>query len=123
VSQGIVLNQYVSVLFLIGLAVFFALFAVGVSYLLGPRKVNPVKAAPYECGMITLGPTHEAIPVKYYIIAMLFLVFDLEVVFLYPWAVVFRQLGIFGFVEMMIFVFILLIGFIYVWKKGALEWE
>jgi NADH-quinone oxidoreductase subunit A len=117
------LNQYVPVLFLIGLAIFFALFAVGISYLLGPRRVNPVKAAPYECGMITLGPTHHAIPIKYYIIAMLFLVFDLEVVFLYPWAVVFRQLGVFGFVEMMIFIFILLVGFIYVWKKGALEWE
>jgi NADH-quinone oxidoreductase subunit A len=117
------LNTYVPVLFLIGLAVFFALFAVGVSSLLGPRKVNAVKAAPYECGMITLGPTHQGIPIKYYIIAMLFLVFDLEVVFLYPWAVVFRKLGIFGFVEMMISVFILLIGFIYVWKKGALEWE
>jgi NADH-quinone oxidoreductase subunit A len=117
------LNSYVPVLFLIGLAVFFAVFAVVVSRLLGPRRVNPVKAAPYECGMITLGSTHQAIPIKYYIIAMLFLVFDLEVVFLYPWAVVFRKLGIFGFIEMMIFVFILLVGFIYVWKKGALEWE
>ena len=117
------LNQYVPVLFLIGLAIFFAVFAVVVSRFLGPRKVNQVKASPYECGMITLGPTHQAIPVKYYIIAMLFLVFDLEVVFLYPWAVVFRQLGVYGFVEMMIFVFILLIGFIYAWKKGALEWE
>ncbi|MCJ7546305.1 MAG: NADH-quinone oxidoreductase subunit A [Deltaproteobacteria bacterium] len=117
------LNTYVPVLFLIGLAVFFAIFAVGVSYLLGPRRVNAAKASPYECGMITLGPTHQAVPIKYYIIAMLFLVFDLEVVFLYPWAIVFRKLGVFGFVEMMIFVFILLVGFIYVWKKGALEWE
>ena len=117
------LNTYVPVLFLIGLAVCFAVFAVGASYLLGPRRTSSVKAAPYECGMITLGPTHQAIPIKYYIIAMLFLVFDLEVVFLYPWAVVFRKLGVFGFVEMMIFVVILLIGFIYVWKKGALEWE
>jgi NADH-quinone oxidoreductase subunit A len=121
--KGMMLEQYVPVLCLIGFAIFFAVFAVVVSRFLGPRKVNRVKAAPYECGMITLGPTHQAIPIKYYIIAMLFLVFDLEVVFLYPWAVVFRQLGIFGFVEMMIFVFILLIGFIYVWKKGALEWE
>jgi len=117
------LNQYIPVLFLIGLAVFFALFAVVASHFLGPRRVNPIKASPYECGMITLGPTHQAIPIKYYIIAMLFLIFDLEVVFLYPWAVVFRKLGVFGFVEMMIFVFILLVGFIYVWKKGALEWE
>lgn len=118
-----VLNQYIPVLFLIGIGVFFAVFAVVASRLLGPRRDNPVKASPYECGMITLGPTHQAIPIKYYIIAMLFLVFDLEVVFLYPWAVVFRKLGVFGFVEMMIFIVILLIGFIYVWKKGALEWE
>ena len=117
------LLEYVPVLFLMALALFFAVFAVFFSYLLGPKKVDPVKAAPYECGMITLGSTHQAIPIKYYIIAMLFLVFDLEVVFLYPWAVVFRELGVFGFVEMMIFIFILLFGFIYVWKKGALEWE
>jgi NADH-quinone oxidoreductase subunit A len=117
------LTIYVPVLFLIALAIFFALFAVFFSYLLGPRRVDPVKAAPYECGMISIGPTHQAIPIKYYIFAMLFLVFDLEVVFLYPWAVVFRELKLFGFLEMMIFIFILLLGFIYVWKKGALEWE
>jgi len=117
------LNTYVPVLFLIGLAVFFAVFAVGVSRLLGPRRVNPVKAAPYECGMITLGPTHQAIPIKYYIIAMLFLLFDIEVVFLYPWAVAYDKLGLFGLVEMMLFIFILLIGYVYVWKKGAFDWE
>jgi len=117
------LRNYVPVLFLMGLAVFFAGFAVFASHLLGPKRTDPTKAAPYECGMISIGPTHQAIPIKYYIIAMLFLVFDLEVVFLYPWAVVFRKLGLFGFVEMMIFVVILFIGFVYVWKRGALEWE
>src|SRR4030042_4868333 len=103
------LKQYVPVLFLIGLAIFFAVFAVVVSHLLGPRRVTPVKASPYECGMITRGPPHQAIPIKYYIVAMLFLVFDLEVVFLYPWAVVFRALGVAGFWEMMIFLCILLV--------------
>ena len=117
------LINYVPVLFLIGLAIFFALFAVFFSHLLGPRRTHAAKAAPYECGMVTLGPTHQAIPIKYYIIAMLFLVFDLEVVFMYPWAVVFKDLKLFGFLEMMIFIFILLVGFFYVWKKGALEWE
>ncbi len=117
------LIKYVPVLFLLVFAIFFAVFAVFFSHILGPKRVNPVKAAPYECGMITLGPTHQTIPIKYYIIAMLFLIFDLEVIFLYPWAVVFRKLGLFGFVEMMIFIFVLLVGFIYVWKKGALEWE
>jgi NADH-quinone oxidoreductase subunit A len=108
---------------LMGVAFLFAVFAVFASHFLGPRRTNLAKASPYECGMTTVGPTHQTIPIKYYIVAMLFLVFDLEVVFLYPWAVVFRELGIFGFVEMMIFIFILLLGFIYVWKRGALEWE
>ena len=120
------LNSYVPVLFLIGLAVFFAVFAVVVSRLLGPRRVNPVKAAPYECGMITLGPTHQAIPIKYYIIAMLFLVFDLEVVFLYPWAVVFRDFiaqSPFILYEMLFFLGVLLFGYVYVWRKGVFEWE
>ena len=117
------LLHYIPVLLLVGAAIFFACFAVTASALLGPRRDDQTKAAPYECGMPTLGPTHQAVPIKYYIIAMLFLVFDLEVVFLYPWAVVFRELKVAGFVEMMIFVFILLVGFIYVWKKGALNWE
>ncbi len=117
------LSQYVGILFMLGVAVLFAVFAVGISHLLGPKRTHPVKASPYECGMITLGPTHETIPIKYYIVAMLFLVFDLEVVYMYPWATVFRGLGGFAFVEMMVFIFILLVGFIYVWKKGALEWE
>ena len=117
------LLKYLPVLLLMGLAVSFAVVTIFLSYLFGPRRDDPVKAAPYECGMGTLGSTHHAIPIKYYIVAMLFLVFDLEVIFLYPWAVVFRDLGLFGFVEMTIFLFILFLGFVYVWRKGALEWE
>ena len=80
-----VLNQYVPVLFLIGLGIFFAVFAVVASRLLGPRRVNPVKASPYECGMITLGPTHQTIPIKYYIIAMLYLNALWLQTFKFPW--------------------------------------
>ena len=117
------LDQYIGILFMMALAALFAVGAIAISHLLGPKRVHPVKASPYECGMFTIGPTHETVPIKYYIVAMLFLVFDLEVVYLYPWATVFKALGVFAFVEMLIFVFILLIGLIYVWKKGALEWE
>lgn len=117
------LSQYLGILFMVGMAVLFAVGTIFLSHLLGPKRVYPVKASPYECGMVTLGPTHDTVPIKYYIVAMLFLVFDLEVVYLYPWATVFKALGGVAFVEMLIFVFILLVGLIYVWKRGALEWE
>jgi NADH-quinone oxidoreductase subunit A len=73
--------------------------------------------------MTTSGPTRRIMTIRYYIVAMLFLVFDIEIIFLYPWAVISRRLGLFGFIEMLVFVFILFIGYIYIWKKGALEWE
>ncbi|MFQ5849193.1 MAG: NADH-quinone oxidoreductase subunit A [Candidatus Binatia bacterium] len=89
----------------------------------GPKKLNPIKAEPFESGNPPKGDARIRFPVKFYVVAMLFLIFDIEVVFLYPWAILFRRLGLFGLVEMGIFLSILLIGFIYVWKKGALEWE
>lgn len=90
---------------------------------LGPNRPNPVKGEPFESGNPPKGDARIRFPVKFYLVAMLFLIFDIEVVFLYPWAVLFRRLGILGLVEMGIFLLILIIGFIYVWKKGALEWE
>jgi len=117
------LIEYLAILIYIAIAVAFAVFAIAASYLLGQRKPTAIKQSPYECGMTTIGPTYKKIPIKYYIIAMLFLLFDIEVVFLYPWAVVFKQLKVFGFVLMAIFIGILLIAYIYIWKKGALEWE
>lgn len=117
------LNQYIGIVFMGGLAALVAALILVLSHMLGPRRVDPVKVSPYECGVITIGPTHEAVPVRYYIVAMLFLVFDLEVVYLYPWATVFKEMGRVAFLEMLVFVFILLVGFAYVWKKGALEWE
>jgi len=117
------LIEYFSILIYIGMAIFFALFAIVASHLLGQRKPTALKQAPYECGMTTIGSSFRRIPIKYYIIAMLFLLFDIEVVFLYPWAVVFKQFKIFAFISMAIFIGILLVAYIYLWKKGALEWE
>jgi NADH-quinone oxidoreductase subunit A len=81
------------------------------------------KAMPYESGMVPIGEGTRRMPVRFYLIAVLFILFDIEVVFFLPWAIVFRQLGLFGLIEMIIFIVILLVGYIYAWKKGALEWE
>ena len=117
------LTEYLAILIYIGIAVAFSLFAIAASALLGQRKPSGVKQAPYECGMTTFGSSFGRIPIKYYIIAMLFLLFDIEVVFLYPWAVVFKEFKVFAFVSMAVFIGILIIAYIYIWKKGALEWE
>jgi NADH-quinone oxidoreductase subunit A len=117
------LIDYLAILIYIGIAVAFACFAIVASALLGQKKPTALKKAPYECGMTTVGSSFRRIPIKYYIIAMLFLLFDIEVVFLYPWAVVFKQLKTFAFISMAVFIGILLIAYIYIWKKGALEWE
>jgi len=117
------LESYLPILVLIGIAFAFALGSVVLSRLIGQKKPSEVKLAPYECGMPLIGTARERFSIKFYIIAMLFILFDIEAVFLYPWAVMFKRLGIFGFVEMGVFIVILLVGFIYVWKKGALEWE
>jgi NADH-quinone oxidoreductase subunit A len=93
-----------------------------VSYLLGKRVRNRVKDTPYESGITPTGDARERFSVKFYLVGMLFILFDIEVIFLYPWVVVFRDLKMFGFVEMMVFVFLILSGFFYIWKKGALDW-
>ena len=95
----------------------------GLGKLLGPRRSTPIKGDAFECGNPPSGSARERFPVKFYMTAILFIVFDVEVVFLYPWAVVFRQLGWFGFAEMIVFVAVLAIALVYVWRKGALEWE
>lgn len=114
---------YLSIAGFFVVALVFALFTIFISSLLGKRKSTPQKMLPYECGMDPIGPARKPFSVKFYIIAMLFIVFDIEAVFLYPWAVIFRELKIFGLVEMAVFIAVLLVGLIYVWKKGALEWE
>jgi NADH-quinone oxidoreductase subunit A len=93
------------------------------THLLGPRRMNPVKAEPFECGSPSTGLARDRFGVKFYVIALLFIVFDVEAVFVYPWAVLFKELAWPGFITMAVFVFTLVIGLVYVWKKGALEWE
>jgi len=93
-----------------------------VSYLLGKRVRNRVKDMPYESGIVPTGDARQRFSVKFYLVAMLFILFDIEAIFLYPWAVVYRELGMPGFVEMLVFVILILSGFFYIWKKGALDW-
>jgi NADH-quinone oxidoreductase subunit A len=95
---------------------------IGASTLLGKRARSPLKDTPYESGMAPVGSASERFSVKFYLVGMIFILFDIEAVFLYPWAVVYRQLKLFGFFEMIVFVALILVGFFYVWKKGALDW-
>ena len=122
-ARSDMLTEYYGIFYIVILAVLFAGVTVFLSSILGPRRHSKVKSEPFECGVPTEGAQYVETPVKFYIIALLFLVFDLECVFLYPWAVYYKKLGLFGFVEMFIFILILLICYAYVWKKGALEWE
>lgn len=117
------LREYVPVLILFAVAVVNAVGMMVASHILNPYRPTPEKVMPYESGMIPLGDTRERFSVKFYIVAILFIIFDIETVFLIPWGVAYRDLGVFGFVEMLVFIGVLLVGLIYVWKKGALEWE
>ena len=94
-----------------------------VSFLLGKRVRNRIKDTPYESGITPTGDARQRFSVKFYLVAMLFIVFDIEAIFLYPWAVVYRELKMFGFIEMLVFVVLILSGFFYIWKKGALDWS
>ena len=94
----------------------------GISYVLGKRVRNRVKDMPYECGIEPTGSARERFSVKFYLVGMLFILFDIEAIFLYPWVVVYRDLKMFGFVEMLIFIILILSGFFYIWRKGALDW-
>ena len=115
--------EYVAIALMIGLATLVALIAIGLGVLFGPRKENKAKSMPYESGMNPYGEGTRRMPVRFYLIAVLFILFDIEVIFFLPWAITFRQLGLFGLIEMVIFIVILLVGYVYAWKKGALEWE
>lgn len=117
------LVQYLPIAILLILSVGLAGLIVIIGHLFGPRRPTSRKSMPYESGMRPIGPGTRRMPVRFYLIAVLFILFDIEVVFFLPWAVVLRQLGVFGLVEMAVFILILLVGYIYAWKKGALEWE
>ncbi len=117
------LINYLPILVLLVISTVLAAVVILISTFLGPRRPTPRKLLPYESGMTPLGSAQRRMPIRFYLVAVLFILFDVEIIFLYPWAVTFRQLGLFGFIEMVIFVGILLVGYVYAWKKGALEWE
>lgn len=117
------LTEYLPIAVLIILATGLAALVVILGHLFGPKRPTEKKSMPYESGMNPIGPGTRRVPVRFYLVAVLFILFDIEVIFLLPWAVVFKKLGVFGLIEMLIFIIILLVGYVYAWKKGALEWE
>jgi NADH-quinone oxidoreductase subunit A len=118
-----VLEQYFPILLFIGFGLGLGLLMIGAGSLVSPNRPDPQKLSPYECGFEAFEDARMKFDVRYYLIAILFILFDLEIAFLFPWAVVLPEIGFFGFAAMMVFLLILVIGFIYEWKKGALEWE
>ena len=117
------LLRYLPILIWISLAVGFVLAVLLLAHLIGRKRPSAAKVSPYECGIIPTGDARIRVPVKFYMIAMIFLIFDIEAAFLYPWAVVYRRMLFVGLVEMGLFILILLVGYIYVWKRGVLDWE
>ena len=117
------MQGWLSIVLMIVLGLLFAVPSVLVSYVLGPKKPTPEKLAPYECGMPPVGDARERQSVKFYLVAMIFLLFDIEVAFLYPWAIAFRDLGVVGFWQLVTFFGLLVTGYIYVWRKGAFDWS
>jgi len=115
--------EYVAIGLMIVLSTLIALIAIGLGYLFGPKKESAAKSMPYESGMVPYGPGSRRMNVRYYLIAVLFILFDIEVIFFLPWALSFRKLGIPGLVLMILFVIVLEVAHLYAWKKGALEWE
>jgi NADH-quinone oxidoreductase subunit A len=115
--------RYIPLLIQILVGCGLAVIMVTLSWLLGKHKWSRAKATPYECGINPTGDAQQRFSVKFYMVAMLFILFDVEVVFLYPWAVIARELKMFGFWEMLIYIGLVLVGFFYIWKKGALDWN
>jgi len=115
--------DYLPILILIVLAVAMSAIAIALSAFLGPRKANREKSAPYESGMAPIGDARLRFSIKYFVVAILFILFDVETIFLYPWAVYMRQLRLFGLAEMVVFLAILFVGYLYAWRKGGLEWD
>ena len=116
------MNVWLPLLIMIGLGAGFAVFNIVLGNLVGPKRPTPEKLAPYECGMPPVGDARERHPVKFYLVAMIFLLFDIEIAFLYPWALALRELRWVGFMQLIVFFLILLAGYIYVWRKGVFDW-
>lgn len=117
------LDQYLPVLLFILVGIGVGIIPQVLGYILGPNRPDAAKNSPYECGFEAFEDARMKFDVRYYLVAILFILFDLEIAFLFPWAVVLQEIGLFGFFAMMIFLAVLVVGFVYEWKKGALEWE
>ena len=117
------LSRYFPILLFIGIAMAFGVVTLVLSYVVQPKYPEVEKLSAYECGSEPFSDARMPFPVRYYIFAMLFVIFDIEVIFLYPWAVVFGQVGLFGLIEMLIFIALFLVAYVYAWRKGALEWD
>ncbi|MDT7042271.1 NADH-quinone oxidoreductase subunit A [Candidatus Nitronereus thalassa] len=117
------LDKYSPILIFIVLALGFGLVTLALSYLVQPKYPEFEKLSVYECGSEPFSDSRMPFPVRYYVIAMLFVIFDIEVIFLYPWAITFHDLGVIGLIEMMIFIGLFVVAYVYAWRKGALEWD
>lgn len=115
--------DYLPIAILVFLSTCLAVLVIILGHLFGPKRPSETKGMAYESGMDPIGPGTRQMPVRFYLIAVLFILFDIEVIFFLPWAVVFKRLGLFGLIEMLVFILILLVGYVYAWKKGALEWD
>src|SRR5262249_23753064 len=115
-------SAYIPIAIFVVIATGFAVFTLVVSGLISSRRYNKVKLEPYECGIEPLTDARDRYSIRYYLVAMLFVIFDVETVFMFPWAVIFDKLLLFGLIEMIVFIFILVVGYYYAWQKGALEW-
>ena len=116
-------TEYTTLLMVFGFAAAVAGALLGLPALLAPRRLTPVKAAPFECGKDSLGVSEGRFAIKFSTVAIFFILFDIELLFIWPWAMLYRSLGWFGFLEMLVFLGILMLGFLYIWRKGGLEWE
>ena len=117
------LENYVPILIFLGIGAMVGVIPIALGRVMGPNNPDGEKLSPYECGFEAFEDTRMKFDVRYYLVAILFIIFDLEIAFLFPWAVVLEEIGLFGFLAMMVFLAILVVGFIYEWVKGALEWE
>ncbi|SPP64451.1 NADH-quinone oxidoreductase subunit A [Nitrospira lenta] len=117
------LTRYFPILLFIFIALAFGVVTLVLSYFVQPKYPEPEKLSTYECGSEPFSDARMPFPVRYYVFAMLFVIFDIEVIFLYPWAIVFEKLGIIGLVEMLLFIALFLVAYVYAWRKGALEWD
>ena len=117
------LNEYLSIIIFLALALILSIGFIFVNFIFSPKKPDPEKLSTYECGFEPFNDSRMEFDVRFYLVAILFIIFDLEIAFLFPWAISLGKIGLLGFLSMMIFLFILTIGFIYEWKKGALDWE